>query len=77
MHAFIGQSFRFSIGCRKLGSPCRCRLWMVVKTMCVIKYYGSLALDLEAYIRKGNSFVFYFHFIAVFILRLSMLFSVN
>jgi len=50
---------------------------MVVKTMCVIKYYGSLALDLEAYIRKGNSFVFYFHFIAVFILRLSMLFSVN
>jgi len=46
MFAFIVQSFRFSSGCPKVGSPCRGRVWIVVKTICVTKYYRSLALDL-------------------------------
>ena len=54
MFAFIVQSFRFSSGCPKVGSPCRGRVWIIVKAICVTKYYRILALDLVFYIRKGT-----------------------
>ena len=49
---YISKFFFFSSGCPKLGPPCRCRLWNVVKAICVTKYYRILALDLEVYIRR-------------------------
>ena len=75
--AFIVQSFRFCGGCPKVGSPCRYRLWIVVKAMCVVKYYGRLALDLDVFILKGTSVMVYFHLITLYFLHLSMLLSVN
>ena len=52
-HVFIFQGFSFSSGCAKVESPFRRCVWIIVKTMCVMKHYGILALDLEVYIRKG------------------------
>jgi len=49
--------FGFSSGCPNFASQCRCRPSIVVKTVCEMKYYGILALDLEVYIRKGISFM--------------------
>jgi len=77
MFAFMVQSFRFSSGCPKVGSPCRGRVWIVVKAICVTKYYRILALDLEVYIQQRNSFLVSFHFIPLYFLPLSMLLSVN
>jgi len=49
-------SFRYSSGCPFVGSPCWCRLWTSIKGICVMIYYGSMALNLEveAYVRKGT-----------------------
>jgi len=45
--------------------------------MCVVKYYGRLALDLDVFILKGTSVMVYFHLITLYFLHLSMLLSVN
>ena len=41
------------------GSPCMRRLWRSIKAICVMKYYGIWAWDLEveAYVRKGTYFI--------------------
>jgi len=57
MFAFIVQNFSFTSGCPKVGSPCRDRVWILVKAICVTKYYRTLVLDLEVYIQQRNSFL--------------------
>jgi len=42
-----------------------------------MKQKGSLAFDLEVHVRKGTSFMVYFHFITLYFLPLSVLFSIN
>jgi len=58
---FVVHDFRFSSGCPIAGSPCWCRLWIVVKAICAMKYYGILPLDLELYVWNGTYFTIYFH----------------
>jgi hypothetical protein len=42
-------------------SECWCRLWIVVKTICAIKFYEIWPLDLEVYVRKHLFYNIYIH----------------
>jgi hypothetical protein len=44
----------FSSGSPFVGCPYWCRLWRITKSVCVVKYYVSLALVLYVYVRRAH-----------------------
>ena len=37
-----------------VGCPYWCRVWRITKAISVVKYYASLALDFEVYVRRAH-----------------------